>query len=257
MLKVTVLVSVGQHPVSGRSRRADADARAVEMALSIPNAEVSLIHAGDASESALREYLGMGIASLTVLALEPGMDALPLLGQHLDQHEPDLILMGVQAESGEDSGLLPYALAKQLGRPVLPSLAQLEVTDRGVSCLQALPRGRRRQLAAELPLLVTVSSSAPQPRLSAYGPARRGQIEELVGETQPDHAPEHWQQLPARMRPKRLMSAASSEDYLSSLIQTDSAGGSVVENLLPEEAAQKIFDYLVAESILKSDGSAG
>ena len=97
MLKVTVLVSVGQHPVSGRSRRADADARAVEMALSIPNAEVSLIHAGDASESALREYLGMGIASLTVLALEPGMDALPLLRQHLYQHQPDLILTGVQA----------------------------------------------------------------------------------------------------------------------------------------------------------------
>ena len=257
MLKVAVLVSVGLHPVSGRSRRADADARAVEMALAIPDAEVSLIHAGDASEPALREYLGMGIASLKVLALEPGMDALPLLTQHLEQQKPDLILTGVQAESGEDSGLLPYAIAGQLSLPLLPSLARLEVMDRGVSCLQALPRGRRRQLAAHLPLVVTVSSAAPQPRLSAYGPARRGQIEELAGETQPDHAPEHWQQLPARMRPRRLKLAASSEDYLTSLIQTDSAQGSVVENLLPEEAAQKIFDYLVAESILKSDGSTG
>ncbi len=59
-LEVTVLVSIGRHPVTGRARRADQDARGVELARSLADAEVSLLHAGElaeASEPALRGYL--------------------------------------------------------------------------------------------------------------------------------------------------------------------------------------------------------
>jgi electron transfer flavoprotein beta subunit len=41
-VKVAVLVSVGRHPASARPRRADADARAVELALGLPGATLSL-----------------------------------------------------------------------------------------------------------------------------------------------------------------------------------------------------------------------
>ncbi|EXJ11423.1 hypothetical protein [Nitrincola nitratireducens] len=39
-VSVTVLVSVGQHPVTGRLRRADQDARALEMAMGLSDAEL-------------------------------------------------------------------------------------------------------------------------------------------------------------------------------------------------------------------------
>jgi electron transfer flavoprotein alpha/beta subunit len=47
-LDVAVLLSVGRHPASGRSRRADLDARALELALRLGNSvRLHAIHAGD------------------------------------------------------------------------------------------------------------------------------------------------------------------------------------------------------------------
>ena len=53
-LNVSVLLSVGAHPKTARSRRADQDAKALELALSLPKARVAAIHAGDAGDEALR-----------------------------------------------------------------------------------------------------------------------------------------------------------------------------------------------------------
>jgi len=75
VVDIAVLLSVGRHPASGRARRADLDARALELALGLADtARVHAIHAGDPQEPALREYLGMGIGRLTVLPpwLQPG-----------------------------------------------------------------------------------------------------------------------------------------------------------------------------------------
>jgi electron transfer flavoprotein beta subunit len=49
MVKVAVLLSVGRHPASGRTRRAPLDARALELALRLPDADISAVHAGDAA----------------------------------------------------------------------------------------------------------------------------------------------------------------------------------------------------------------
>ena len=46
-LKVVTLVSVGAHPASARPRRAEQDARAVELGLRLAGQNLQLLHAGD------------------------------------------------------------------------------------------------------------------------------------------------------------------------------------------------------------------
>ena len=69
-LEVAVLVSVGRHPVTGRARRADQDARGVELTLSLAGARISLLHAGaldEESEAVLEgEALDVGHGLLFV-----------------------------------------------------------------------------------------------------------------------------------------------------------------------------------------------
>ena len=72
-LDVAILLSIGRHPASGRSRRADLDARALDLALRLgPEVRLHAIHAGDPAEPALADYLGMGLETLTVLRQPSG-----------------------------------------------------------------------------------------------------------------------------------------------------------------------------------------
>ncbi|WP_404325900.1 electron transfer flavoprotein subunit beta [Cobetia sp. UIB-001] len=79
-LEVVSLVSLGQHPVSGRLRRAEQDARALELCLALEHqsapgavslsawhASGSEIAPGSEQDQALRGYLGMGLESLTLV----------------------------------------------------------------------------------------------------------------------------------------------------------------------------------------------
>ena len=117
-IEVAVLVSVGRHPITGRARRADQDARGLELALGLerrlPGSRVSLLHAGpraEENEAALRGYLGMsagtGLDTLTLLEQAEGSDAIPVLAEHLAAAPPQLVITGARAERGEGSGLLP------------------------------------------------------------------------------------------------------------------------------------------------------
>ena len=65
--KIISLVSIGAHPTSGRPRRAEQDARAVELGLQLAGDNLQVLHAGDVAEPALRAYLGMGLEQLLVL----------------------------------------------------------------------------------------------------------------------------------------------------------------------------------------------
>jgi electron transfer flavoprotein beta subunit len=58
-LNVISLVSVGAHPLSGRPRRAEQDARAVELGLRLAGERLQVLHVGDPQQEALRAYLGM------------------------------------------------------------------------------------------------------------------------------------------------------------------------------------------------------
>ncbi|MEX1205848.1 MAG: electron transfer flavoprotein subunit beta [Dongiaceae bacterium] len=259
VLDVAVLVSVGRHPASGRPRRADLDARAIELALALPfgpsadNIRLHVIHAGNPAEPALRDYLGMGTDSLTALEIPAEADPLPVLVEHLRRLRPGLVLTGGKAEAGPGSGFLPYALAAALDYAVAPAVVAIDLDTDRARLLQALPRGRRRALEAALPLLATVDRAASRARLAAYGPARRGRIETLPGAAETDPWRAAWREQPARPRPKRLRAAAggSAADRLRALAETPAGRGQLLIDPAPDAAARAIRDYLVAEGILR------
>lgn len=266
-IEVAVLVSVGRHPTTGRARRADQDARGLEMALGLqdrlPGSRITLLHAGPSSEenaSALRGYLGMAagdgttLDTLTVLEQAEDDDAIPALATHLAAALPQLVITGTRAEQGEGSGLLPYALAERLGWPLVNGLAAVEKVENGVATLlQALPRGQRRRLQVRLPAILSVDAAAPAARQSAFGPARRAGIEATPVAAEPDHGQTEWQLTPARKRPKRLkiVKAASARDrFKAAAAKAEGGSGQVLEGVSSEQGAEAILALLREEGVL-------
>lgn len=257
-LNVAVLVTVGRHPVTARARRADQDARAVEMALSLNDAAVRLVHAGgngDDNEEALRGYLGMGIGEINLIKQASSADVVPALVTSLRDMAPQLVLTGTRAETGEGSGLVPYLLAEALGWPVISGLAQVESIEQGVATvLQALPRGKRRRLRVRLPAIATVDGSAPAARQSAFGPARRGELAARACASVPDELQEQWHVQPARKRPKRLKivkSASARDRFKAAAAKADSGSGQLLSDVSPEQGAEAIFNLLKEEGVLR------
>ncbi|WP_104203054.1 electron transfer flavoprotein subunit beta [Billgrantia saliphila] len=258
VLEVAVLVSVGRHPLTGRARRADQDARGVELAKSLDRAHVTLLHAGEfdaESESAMRGYLGMGLPALTLVEQPHGADVVPALARALSDAQPQLVIAGGRAEQGEGSGLLPYLLAERLGWPLVSGLADVEKVEHGVATLlQALPRGQRRRLQVRLPAIVTVDAAASAARQSAFGPARRGEIEVEPAAVAWDEAQEEWSVSPARKRPKRLKivkATSARERFKAAAAKAEGGGGQVLTDVTPEQGAEAIFKLLKEEGILR------
>ena len=227
------------------------------MALSLVG-RIHAIHAGNPEEPALRDYLGMGIDRLTVLPQPAGCDVLPALRDHLAAIKPGLVLAGSAAEQGMGSGMLPYALAQTLGLALLPAAATLTLNNGLLDMLQALPRGRRRMLRADLPCLVTVDRAAPAARASAYARARRGTIEVIDMPAGPK-LESTAREIPARPRPRRLkiMTGASAAERLRAATEMQAGRGRLMLDPPPEEAARAIMEYLIAEGILSPTAAGG
>ena len=252
---VISLVSIGAHPTSGRPRRAEQDARAVELGLQLAGDKLQVLHAGDIAEPALRAYLGMGLDELHVLEQPEHADAVPVLRDYLRESGVQLVLAGSQAETGEGSGMLPFLLAEQLGWPLIVGLAQVESIDGGIAhVLQALPRGQRRRLKVRLPFLATVDNAAPKPRQSAYGPARRGVLQANEVEVVDDELLAVANLQPAKPRPKRLkvIKAKSGADRMkAATAKASGGGGQVLKGVSAEEGAQAILKLLVEEGVVR------
>jgi len=263
-LDVAVLLSIGRHPASGRSRRADLDARALELAFRLgPEIRLHAIHAGDPAEPALADYLGMGLERLTVLRQPPGADVLPALADHLAGLKPALVFAGLAAEAGEGSGMLPYVLAQKLGAALLPAMAEASLAGAGIGGLQALPRGRRRRLAAGLPAVLTIDRAAAPGRQSAFARAQAGRI--VTIEAPSGEAPSgpraagEVREVPARPKPRRLKIATggSAAERLRAATEMQAGRGQLLVQPTPEAAAEAILDYLVKEGILSAPTLAG
>ena len=254
-IPTAVLVSIGVHPASGRPRRAEQDARAVEMGLQLAGDNLHVLHAGNPQEPALRAYLGMGLDELHVLEQPAGADALPVLREYLREAGVQLVLTGSQAETGEGSGMLPYLLAEQLGWPLLVGVAQIESVHNGMAhVLQALPRGQRRRLCVRLPFMATVDNAAPKARQSAYGPAIRGSVDaQAVEVTDGDLSTSPVLQ-PAKPRPKRLKvikAKSGAERMKAATAKATSGQGQVLQGISAEDSAQAILNLLIEEGVLR------
>ena len=252
---VISLVSIGAHPTSGRARRAEQDARAVELGLQLAGDNLQVVHAGDVSEPALRAYLGMGLDELRVLEQPAGADALPALTDYLRDAGAQLVLTGSQVETGEGSGMLPFLLAENLGWPLVVGLAEVESIEGGVAhVLQALPRGQRRRLKVRLPFLATVDNAAPKPRQSAYGPAQRGVLQAEEVEVLEDELFTGALLQPAKPRPKRLkvIKAKSGADRMkAATAKASGGGGQVLKGVSAEAGADAILKLLIEEGVLR------
>ncbi|MFZ3206747.1 MAG: electron transfer flavoprotein subunit beta [Pseudomonas sp.] len=254
-LNIITLVSVGAHPTSGRARRAEQDARAVELGLRLAGDQLQVLHAGDPQEEALRAYLGMGLGEMAVLEQPPGADALPALTDYLRHAGAQLVLTGSQAETGEGSGMLPFLLAEQLGWPLVVGLAEVEKIENGLAqVLQALPRGQRRRLKVRLPFIASVDNAAPAARQSAFGPARRGQLHACEVAIVDDSLLAEAQLQAARPRPKRLKvikAKTGAERMKAATAKAAGGGGQVLKEVSPQAGAEAIFKLLVEEGVLR------
>lgn len=255
-IRVTALVSAGKHPSSGRSRRADQDARAVEIALNLKPQSLEVLHAGDVNETSLRDYAGMGLSSLRILQQDSGADVVPALSEYLSDEVPDIILAGIRAESGESSGMLPYQLGEKLGLPVVSGIAEItSVSDQYAELLQALPRGQRRAIRIPLPFIATVDSAAAPARQSAFGPAKRA---ELVASDRGIHIVDEemaqWSESPAKKRPKRLKvvkAKTAADRFKAATAKASGDGGKVMRDESSADKAKAIFDLLLEEGVIR------
>lgn len=254
-LLVTSLISAGQHAKSGRARRASQDARAVELGLKMAGSFSRLVHVGGGDETALRQYLGMGLPEITLLEAEDEADAVPLLTDYLKEQPADIVLAGIHAEQGEASGMVPYLVAEHLGWPIVPRIADIQKVEDGVAeVLQALPRGQRRLLCVPLPFIATVDNAAPEARQYAFGPSRRGLMDSVAVKAPVDEARLEWQENPAKPRPKRLnvVKAKSAADrFKAATAKPQGQGGKVIRDGTDRDKAEAILELLVAEGVVR------
>lgn len=251
-MKIAVLLSEGHHPVSGRPCPVPVELQALRLAGALAG-QATGFHAG-LDAAAVRDALGHGLGRLVHLELPEAHDPLESLVAALEVDAPDLILAGRSGQGGEDSGLLPYVLARRLGRPIVADAVGLHAGEDGTLIVeQALPKGARRRITVRLPALVTVHPAAPAPLPFAYGAARRGTVEVQPGIAAP-LAGGAIEERAYRKRPKLIAKAAagaSAADRLKAATEAASGGGRLLVDPAPEEAAREIIAFLREIGVLR------
>lgn len=240
---VVVLLSIGCHPASLRSRRAERDARAMTLALATGLPVIGL-HVGTPCQ-ALQAYLGMGPAELVVLPERAGQDPVAALVAWLECHPAVLILCGHQAEQGECTGLLPHMVAHALGLALVPAVVELRCDDHALTLTQALP-GARRRLSCAQTVVATVDRQAQAIAPVARGPALRrrctmNEIDKLPSVAL--LAAPVIETRAARPRPRRIGPVAM--DGVSSVKAPR-------QHLTADEAATTIINFLVREGVIEA-----
>ncbi len=247
---VVLLLSSGRHPVTGRTRAADCDARALRLGLKLQAQgwDLTAFHAGEADDAALGEYFGMGLSAITVLGpLAQTDDAMPVLLNAVSTLQPTLILCGQAAENGEGSGMTPYLLAAALDLPVVANVSDVTCAPSGLSIFRAEPAGRRRQYALAGSAVLAVGTFAAPPLPFAYGRMRRGVTAVETADALPDSERMEWELLPARSRPARLKAAKAGGEPSSRRALT---------GLAPDQAAAEILEFLKHINVLKCPSPA-
>jgi electron transfer flavoprotein beta subunit len=250
-MKIAILVSVGRHPVSGTARYSRNDAAALTLALSLArthNATLDVLHAGDPSNPALKEYLALGARSVEVLEIaatpELQADATAPLAARLRGY--DLVLTGTRAEGAFDSGMLPYRVANALEMPLVGAAVDIALRDGCAEVRQFMPKGLRRRVEVRLPALIAVHPLATAAPTYAYARLREGSIRPVATQVAANPDDLAWTVRPAGAKPVRLAAAEKRSGHarMLSATTTESRGGSVVIEGSSVEKAQVILAYL-------------
>lgn len=248
-MRVVALLSAGRHPASGEGVLPRVEAQAVRMVAALDG--VYGLHAGPDAEPA-SDALGHGLRRMIHLATAADDDPIPYLVAKLWCMRPELIVAGRRGQGGEETGLVPYAVARALDVALVAdaiAIAPGYTPDR-LKIEQALPRGARRRIEVRMPVVVTVHPSAPPPLPFAYGRMRRGTI---ITDTAPARddvrlAPLVCEEKPYRARPKMLKSADANLSPAERLKAATGAMDGAVTNVLvrpdPDVAAREILAFL-------------
>ncbi|MDQ0588192.1 hypothetical protein [Variovorax paradoxus] len=259
---IVVLVCVRIDPTSGRATRSRADAAAVALAQKAlgEGREPRLCTAGDMPAGVAREYLAQGVSQLTRLPVH-GDATLDEVASTLESACRDgaLAITGPRAESGPGSGLLPYALAQHLQRPVIHEVIDLlREADGGWRVVQALPRGARRSWHLEpgVPAVLVTSPRLAQRedllQRHSWVAAQAGRIVEpltAAPASSRSKAAADWRFEPARKQ-RRALAPVSTESGAARMARATGAaesagqGGTVVRDGSAMDKAQLLLDHL-------------
>jgi electron transfer flavoprotein beta subunit len=245
-LSVAVLISAGRNPVSGVPRACRGDVAAMAVGRSLAGDGLRVVHAGRADDPALADYLALGASTIEALAAPEGTVDVPQLASHLAAC--DIILTGLRAESEMGSGLLPYALGNALDRPIIANVLDVTFEANEVKVSQFLPKGKRRGIAAQVPVILAIHPLAGTEFNYAYARRAAGRIvaQQAVAVSEPVSPSSPWTVSPGLRRPVRLKAEAPKAGHarLLSAIAPEAKGGVVAFDGSPVDKAQIVFNYL-------------
>ncbi|MBB2963441.1 electron transfer flavoprotein subunit beta [Methylobacterium sp. R2-1] len=261
-MKIAVLLSAGLHPVSGAPVLPRVEAQAIRMAAGLgASSEIFGLHAGP-DAAAIAEALGQGLDRIEHIAVAAGDDPVPALAARLAELAPALILAGRRSQGGDESGLVPYALARALSLPLVSDVVAAAREAEGALRLdQSLGRGALRRVLVRGPVVVTCHPDAPAPLAYAYGRARRGRVETLAVAPAAVPAPAiAMEERPYRRRPKIVKGAPAGGSAAERLKAATGESGSASSGRLliqpdPEDAAREILAYLRQIGVLAPAGA--
>jgi electron transfer flavoprotein beta subunit len=251
MSDIVVLVAAHTHAVSGRPVRSRADASAAALALGLSDG-VRLLTAGPLPDSVARDYLALGAPLLEILECKEEADVTASLLAGL--RDVPWVLTGTRPESEHGTGMLPYALAAGLGRPVVADVLAVEPEGAAWLVTQALPKGARRRLRVHPPAVLVVSAAAPPSPRYSLADAMAGRIVRKPAQT-PEAAPVPVPagQLVPRSKRRKLLEARiqqSGHARMLGAIESPSTGGTVLQTGDPHSKAQAVLDYLRTHSLV-------
>lgn len=227
-MKICVCLSVGQNPVSGRSRMAMNDRVALELALS-SSAEVTGLYVGPKNE-VQNDYLGMGLTTIEHIDIA-NADIVPLLVSFITANGFDLVLTGSSSEAGQSSGMVPYLLAEELDVPLLSKVTSFERDDLGaLTVIQAEAGGKRRIREGQGMAVLVIDPKAAQPRLSTIAGQRSGKVISKVASADLP-VDEPMNSVPAKKRSARLKAGAGQAKQAAP-IHTDLSAAEVAKTIL-------------------------
>ena len=243
--RILVMASLGRNPVSGAARPNRDDLLALELARGLGG--VSVLHAGDAEQGALGDYLAYGAAAVDVVT--GANDVTSALAARAGGY--DLILTGTRAEGGEGSGLVPYLVAERLGWPIVTQALDVQISDGHAEVTQALPKGQRRQVRVRLPAVIAVDPRAPVTPRYAHARRMAGQVMRHDAVTaEPLDSP--WRVEPATKRPVKFKARESKAGHarMLSAIVAEAKGGAVINTGSAADKAQAILAYLRTHKLI-------